>query len=276
MASYKSSSASSSDYDDNKKPLSSPNTKYMVYGATVVVYIVVLCLFYEYYSHNRNANETKAANTATIPSNIISSNLRNRDKCASLWRSDELVGRCFGLKNHSEYNALSDVKFVQNAEHCQALCCKLDEKCISWQYWNDIHLCKLGGQVRVGTEAGGTANWCEPSAPLSWSGHVLESREGSSCIWGQELPTQCFGLGPEKVKIDENNEGVRRTEEECAAACCASPTCQIWQYTPEKGCFFGSNRHAFCEPYKGTYTGGRKCVDGDCNSAAQTTNPRRH
>lgn len=261
MTSYK--STSSSDYDDNKKPLVSPNTKYIVYGASVAVYIIVLCLFYQHYSDSRQIESA----TNKAPTKKVSSNLRHNDKCAGRWKADELVGRCFGLKNHSEYNALSEVKHVLDADHCKALCCKLDEKCISWQYWNDIHLCKLGGAVRVGTEAGGTANWCEPSPPLQWTGHLLEHRDGSSCVWGKELPTQCFGLGPEKVKLDENNQGVRRTEEECAAACCASSTCQIWQFAPEKGCFFGGNRNAFCEPYKGTYTGGRKCVGDECVAA---------
>ena len=270
MSSYKRSSTDN--YDDNKKPLSSANSKYFAYGASVIVYIIVLCLFYQYYSNSRETEDQ----TDRV-SKMSSSNLRSADKCANQWRPEELVGRCFGLKNHSEYNSLSDVKYVTNADHCKALCCRLGEKCISWQYWNDIHLCKLGGQVRLGAEAGGTANWCEPLAPLVWTGHVLETKDGSSCMWeAKQLTSQCFGLGPEKVKLDENNQGVRRTEEECAAACCESSTCQIWQYAPEKGCFFGSNRNAFCEPYKGSYTGGRKCVGENCNTAVHETNPKRN
>jgi hypothetical protein len=69
--------------------------------------------------------------------------------------------------------------------------------------------------VRFGTEGADNDNWCEPNIPRHWNGRVLVSRHENvesaaedkpkklyKCQWGDALPTQCFGLGPEKTTLN--------------------------------------------------------------------------
>jgi len=117
----------------------------------------------------------------------------------------------------------------------------------------------------LGTEGGGTGFWCEPKPPAKWNGKKVVSRNpDGSCVWGEDLPTQCFGLGPEKM----NAAGVNLNTEECAAACCSSTkpneVCEMYQEIPGRGCFYGHGPGLFCEEYRGGWEGGRKCIVGGC------------
>ena len=69
--------------------------------------------------------------------------------------------------------------------------------------------------MRLGTEGADNDNWCEPNPPKQWNGRVLISRHANvdqivdgktkkpyKCQWGDALPTQCFGLGPEKTTLN--------------------------------------------------------------------------
>jgi len=68
------------------------------------------------------------------------------DKCEKQWRSDKLLGRCFGLTTHSEVKELSkeqQSKVIQSADECKALCCEMGEACVSWQYASGTKTCKV-------------------------------------------------------------------------------------------------------------------------------------
>lgn len=183
------------------------------------------------------------------------------DKCASIWRPEELVGRCFGLKDHNTYSNLNHIKEVKTSGHCRSLCCDMDS-CMSWQYWKDINLCKLGDPARLGGEGGDSANWCEPHPPLKWNGQLKDAKASTtgSCVWVKDLPSQCFGLGIER-SIGSGSESRRMTSQECQESCCSDPKCMMWQHDDSKGCFrdSGGDGKNFCEAYMGGFTGGRKC-----------------
>lgn len=59
------------------------------------------------------------------------------DKCADIWRKEELVGRCFGLKSLSEYKdgKVEVPDAVATSEDCKRLCCKLGSNCVTWQVY---------------------------------------------------------------------------------------------------------------------------------------------
>ena len=179
------------------------------------------------------------------------------DKCAGQWTSDKLVGRCFGLKSHIDYASLKDITVVTDALHCKALCCDLGKECISWQYWEGIKLCKLGGAVRIGGETAATPNWCEPDPPITWTGRRVSVINGTRVEVGNELTTQCFGLGPQKY-TSHGDIRVPLTVQDCPVACLADSKCTTWQGHSNRGCFFSSSTNIYCEPYSGTYDGGRK------------------
>lgn len=187
------------------------------------------------------------------------------DKCEKLWRPDRLHGRCFGLTTHTDMKEAKDVK-IESADDCKDLCCTLAEACVSWQYIEGSKICKVGGPVRNGNEQGDIGNWCEPNPPVKWNGNKMKSQTApGKCEWGDRLTTQCFGLGPERMSAD----GGRLNAEECAAACCAKKGCAMWQELPDRGCFFSEGEH-YCDPYLGTYDGGRKCVPGYCGGKGPT------
>jgi hypothetical protein len=95
------------------------------------------------------------------------------DKCRADWADLSIVGRCFGLKTHSEYPTLKHISLVQDANQCKSLCCGLGNKCVTWQYWVDIKLCKLGKAVRIGKEHANTELWCDSEPPITWAGEKL-------------------------------------------------------------------------------------------------------
>lgn len=184
-----------------------------------------------------------------------------KGKCKGLWRPEKLQGRCFGLKTHNEYPELKDTGEITSAEDCRSLCCNLGSKCVSWQYQSSTKRCGLGGVMRLGTEVTGTPDWCDPYAPAKWSGNRLLKREGGKCTWGEAIPNQCFGLGPERKGATDKSY----TTEECAAACCAASHCEMWQEQPGRGCYFESSKGVWCEETKlSAYEGGRKCIPGFC------------
>jgi hypothetical protein len=188
-----------------------------------------------------------------------------QDACASQWLGDKIVGRCFGLVEHSRYSELKHITSVDSGFECQSLCCQL-QSCITWQYWVGLKTCKLGGLVRIGGELGDVANWCEPKPPLTWAGRrrnqtTLE-RDANTCGWNDgELTTQCFGLGPERNKEPGKQ---RLSRDECESECCNNPKCLIWQFAPDKGCFYddkGDGKN-YCDTYTGAFEGGRRCRPG--------------
>lgn len=182
-------------------------------------------------------------------------------KCDALWTNEILVGRCFGLTTHSDIDALKQISHVNSDMECKDLCCDLGDNCITWQYWLGTSVCKLGGIVRLGDEAAPTVNWCEPNAPISWFGKTVVSRNGNEIVWGPEVSTQCFGLGPEKKNpVTETPLSV----EECEEACIKMEGCSAWQAHPSRGCFYSDSKQVYCEPYGGLYTGGRKCKTPNC------------
>jgi hypothetical protein len=180
--------------------------------------------------------------------------------CKGLWRPENLPGKCFGLRPHGDYDEAKHIPVVHSSKECRALCCNLGDKCISWQYHAATKVCRFGMIVRLGLEATGTSDWCDPSPPAQWNGNRLVSRVGGQCIWGETIPTQCFGFGPERLKNDKP-----LNTEQCAAACCEDKDCGMWQEIPGRGCYFSRKEGIFCaasieEPYEG----GRKCVPGYC------------
>lgn len=189
---------------------------------------------------------------------------KKHPSCKGLWRSEKLVGRCFGLSVSNTYSEFRDI-VVESSEQCRRMCCNMEDKCVSWQYQAKTKECKLGGIIRLGTEAANTHEWCEPLPPAKWNGKRLLSRDAEGkCTWGAEVPTQCFGLGPER----KSNAGLSLSASECEAACCAfsenGKRCTMWQEIPGRGCYFNAADGIFCEEYKGTFDGGRKCVPGVC------------
>jgi hypothetical protein len=185
-------------------------------------------------------------------------------KCKKLWRKDRLVGRCFGLTLHSQFPELISVKTVNSPVECRTLCCNLGEKCVTWQYAIKAKECKLGPPVRLGLESAPTGDWCEPLPPGKWNGQrLLERASINKCEWGDRLPTQCFGLGPEQL----NTTNGRLNTEACQQACCASRGCKMWQELPSRGCYFGSGDGVWCEKADASqeeYVGTRKCIPKFC------------
>jgi hypothetical protein len=156
---------------------------------------------------------------------------------------------------------------TNDAAGCERLCCDLGKECISWQYWEHTEVCKVGGQIRLGMEAAPTPNWCDPIAPHKWNGKKIGSRKlaerggDATCTWGDDTPTQCFGLGPERM-----NAGSRMNADQCARACCNDPTCTMWQHQPDRGCYYntrGSSKTVediHCDPDILSFQGGRKNI----------------
>ena len=115
------------------------------------------------------------------------------DKCAADWADLTIVGRCFGLKTHTEYPQYKQIPLVQDASHCKSLCCELGKKCVTWQYWTEIKLCKLGDAVRIGTEQAQTPLWCDSEPPITWSGYKV-TRLSSGNLLVCMCVCACFGV----------------------------------------------------------------------------------
>eukprot|EP01035_Chromulina_nebulosa_P021053 gene21053-27280_t len=179
-----------------------------------------------------------------------------RGSCRKLWRPDNLPGKCFGLKLHNEYEELKHLTTVTNAGDCRSLCCNIGDKCITWQYQNSSSECKLGPPVRLGSEGADTGDWCEPNPPGKWNGYRLISKSNNQCEWGEQLPNQCFGFGPEVM----TNDNKRHTTNSCADACCQSDKCDMWQEMEGRGCYIGSKSSVWCDKEQGAFEGGRKCI----------------
>jgi len=196
---------------------------------------------------------------------VSSFKLLKHGGCKNLWRPGGLVGKCFGLKKMETFEGLADI-VVKSSDDCRALCCNLGENCTSWQFQLATKTCKLGDAVRVGLEDAATDNWCDPFSPSEWNGRRVMKRENGVCDWGDLLPNQCFGLGPERTGI--NNQ--RLDTRQCAEACCATATCDMWQQQNGRGCYFGPSQDVACDTTRDMpYEGGRKCVPGFCGSLAE-------
>ena len=195
-----------------------------------------------------------------------------QDKCAADWAPLEIVGRCFGLVTHSEYPALKNIPVVRDAKHCKSLCCELGNKCVTWQYWTDIKLCKLGDSVRIGTEGANTPLWCDSERPIVWQGQKLQRLSDGKMKPGTTpvtVSTQCFGLGGEQKKtLPPDASGVVKSVplsvNECREVCLTQKDCAVWQAHEKRGCYIGNDMNVFCEPYKGPYTGGRRKCNDKC------------
>ena len=89
----------------------------------------------------------------------------------------------------------------------------------------------------------------------------------------KELPTQCFGLGNERMKKRTPPGAsaavtVRMNVDECKKECRDSKECNIWQAHSDRGCYYSAVKDVFCEPYKGRYTGGRRKCNDKCKKYA--------
>jgi len=193
------------------------------------------------------------------------------DKCADDWSPREIVGRCFGLITHSDYREFKKISVVQSAQQCKAMCCELGYKCITWQYWTDIKLCKMGGSVRIGSEGANTPLWCDIEPPIVWEGQKLDRLPSGEMKPGakpEAVSTQCFGLGADQKKKVTDGSGkvqsVSLSVSECREACLAKKDCRVWQAHERRGCYYNEDISVFCEPYKGSYTGGRRKCNDQC------------
>lgn len=213
-----------------------------------------------------------AAEDTATGSGSTSSAKPKAKSCKGLWRPDQLVGKCFGLSDSDKLDGDSKEfrRAISTADDCRKLCCVMGDKCTSWQFQNEAKVCQVGPVVRFGLEGcdskvlGGEhcGNWCDDHSPSKWNGKKVVSRDKATgeCVWGESLPSQCFGYGPERYKNAETKE--RHDTDSCAVACCKDPECDSWQEVPGRGCFYGKGN--FCEKYLGTYDGGRKCIKGHC------------
>lgn len=195
------------------------------------------------------------------------------DRCSGMWTDEILIGRCWGLTTSTKVPGI-DIgvaeKASTSADDCKALCCDLSDQCVSWQYWAASKVCKVGKNVRVGKEIGNTPRWCEPLPPAEWKGGRRDTITAPlktestpdwtaplKCAWLAHAPGQCFGLGP--VRLAAN--GGSLSESDCATKCCENPYCRVWQYLPDRGCFYNNhhlNEDPHCDQYAGVYIGGRK------------------
>eukprot|EP01041_Mallomonas_annulata_P003788 gene3788-7522_t len=192
-----------------------------------------------------------------------------QDKCEKQWRPDRLIGRCFGLKMQSELPDIKDLPKINSTEECRDMCCAMGDKCVTYQFADGTKTCKMGDPVRLGGESADTALWCEPNAPVRWNGFKIKSREGGKCTSGDPLPSQCFGMGPERMSEGTNS---RMNAKDCAAACCAKDKCRMWQELPDRGCYFSwDDEEHYCDPYLGTFDGARKCIPGFCGGKETPT-----
>ena len=123
--------------------------RYVFISAVLILTIfVIISCSNEYNLINTHEGENLVVGTP--PSN----RLLEEDLCANHWREDRLVGRCFGLKTLQEYKegGIEVPASVNTVLECRSLCCKLGENCVTYQYWNEDKVCKLGGPVRLGDE----------------------------------------------------------------------------------------------------------------------------
>lgn len=246
--------------------------KFFVFAVVIVISLVltVNVLKNVYESHHKNmisalqestlTNAAQPTNLDSMPIQVVSRDPKKVDKCKKLWTLDQLSGRCFGLVSSPEVvTKRLDIRnfTINDADTCKHLCCNLGHECITWQYWAGKNLCKVGGQVRLGLEAAKTPLWCDPAKPVVWNGKRISSRfpDNETCSWGSDVPTQCFGLGPER-----KNKDVALSADQCEKECCEDKNCKVWQHSTERGCYFNKEvvNDIFCEPYTGSYTGGRK------------------
>ena len=124
---------------------------------------------------------------------------------------------------------------VDTEDECRKLCCFLGDECVTWQYQLDSKRCFIGPVVRFGLEKCNgkifgniCGNWCEPNEPIKWHGKKILSRDRDTgqCIWGDDLPSQCFGYGPEKFNT-ANGQKERMSTSECRESCCKDKRCQV-------------------------------------------------
>lgn len=184
-------------------------------------------------------------------------------KCRGVWRTDKIAplpGKCFGLNPHIEFPELKDI-LITNFKDCRSLCCNLMDKCTTWQYHNSTGRCMIHPKgVRRGPEGADTPMYCDPFPPARWNGMRLKERKEGKCEWGEEIPSQCFAFGMEKL----NSTGGSLNTQQCAEGCCNDPNCDSWQEMPGRGCYWGVSDCKYSE-VEGAYDGGRKCIPGFCN-----------
>lgn len=228
----------------------------------IIVKFLLLSLTYYSCSSSDSQRDDKTVSTT------VSGKFKN---CKGIWRPQVLRGKCFGLELHSVYvkrllplpaaYSYSQVEVVESARECRSICCNLGDECVNWQYQQNSKNCKLGKEpIRYGLESTGTPGWCDPNPTSNqWNGKRLISRDESTgkCIWGKDnLNTQCFGLGAEKL----NSTNGRITDPlECAASCCEAASagnCKLYQELPGIGCFYSADSDIYCDDkVQGAYTG---------------------
>jgi hypothetical protein len=212
--------------------------------------------------------------------------LLEKGKCKNnVWRIDDaaaLPGKCVGINPTTDFEDLKHLS-ISNWHDCRALCCNLNERCVTWQYQNKTKTCFLHRKpFRRGPEGAATALYCDPFPTHAWNGKYLEKRtivqqqgqrqgqgqEAYECKWEYNLPAQCFAFGPERLNnsgVISMEKGLRMDTEQCERACCMDPQCNSWQEYPGRGCYYGVSDCKYQE-VEGGYEGGRKCLPGFCGN----------
>lgn len=195
------------------------------------------------------------------PSSVKSVIDSSLERCSHQWLEKELKTPCHGMKEHSAYPELAVIETITSAQVCKALCCELGQKCGSWQYLvrslprphTDVRICYLGGYVNnllstpssnaVQDVSGNGVVWCDAVPTPKWRGKRLRYRQLTNkseevvhtrstfskdftCEWGDDLPTQCYGLGDERtIKFYRNATDAvgsfeRLSRKQCAGLFC--------------------------------------------------------
>ncbi|CAB9528282.1 expressed unknown protein [Seminavis robusta] len=185
---------------------------------------------------SRSMTEDSSSTSTSTTSSSTQSTSTSTNTCQ--WRPEPLQGHCDGTKSTDES------KLYTTAQACQTACCE-SPTCVTFQF-RAKEGCLWGADTRVGNEKDGVTAWCEPRPPAVWQGQWIKTKQEGVEIDGgcsddgwnpQELSGQCFGLG------GKQDTGGANTARACRDACCNNPTCKLWQFRRDAGCFY--NNHGF-------------------------------
>jgi hypothetical protein len=160
-----------------------------------------------------------------------------RDNCTVQFLPDRLIGRCFGLTTSTAMKARPDLKrrLIVSADGCMRLCCELGDQCITWQYWTDSGICKVGARVRLGDEAASMALWCEPLPPQPWAGRRLVKRSVGQDDKEAAALDVSNSIDKGLISTGSNNNSVRSTHPDKAVGT-SNDTCS-WGESVATQCF---------------------------------------
>ena len=206
--------------------------------------------------------------SSAVARSVSTASSSSLEKCVSQWSPVRLTGRCYGLKDHSDYSQFNDIRKVKTSNACQELCCHLGSNCQTWQYWNDFQVCKLGDRASTkqeydSQEIGDGGPWCEGEPPVKWRGGRVSSRDMNGMVeWITEgMTRKCFGF--KKAQFSETSRDRMGSEGTCEHSCAVDQECSAWQYHIDRGCFHYQGKlsdNLLCDPYEGGFIGGMKNV----------------